>query len=105
MRKSVEWRRGAPPWLRSNLTPSHVRAVEFYRTNGREKAIAELNRRDGAFATGMDYVDVHNLNGVCVAHPVSRDVVGQNWLDVTDMHGKRFIKEIINARRRTRMAG
>jgi len=62
-----------------------------------EKAIAELNRRDGAFAKGMDYVDVHDLNGVCVAHPVSPDVVGQNRLDVADMHGKHFIKEIVDA--------
>ena len=82
---------------RNEVIAQVTKAVEFYRANGREKAIAELNRRDGAFAKGMDYVDVHDLNGVCIAHPVSPDVVGQNRLDVADMHGKRFIKEIVDA--------
>ena len=52
---------------RNEVIAQVTKAVEFYRANGREKAIAELNRRDGAFAKGMDYVDVHDLNGVCVA--------------------------------------
>lgn len=86
---------GAPS--RNDVIARVTKAVEFYRANGREKAIAELNRRDGAFAKGMDYVDVHDLNGVCVAHPVSPEVVGQNRLDVADMHGKHFIKEIVDA--------
>ncbi len=73
------------------------RAVEFYRQNGREKTIAELNRRDGAFAKGMDYVDLHDLNGVCIAHPRSPDLVGQNRLDSADPRGKRYIREIIDA--------
>src|ERR1700730_4745679 len=72
-------------------------AVQFYRTNGRERTIAELNRHDGAFAKGMDYVDLHDMNGVCVAHPKSPDLVGQNRLGVADIHGKHFIMEIIDA--------
>src|ERR1700676_1158231 len=84
---------------RNDVIAQVTKAGEFYRANGREKAIAELNRRDGAFAKGMDYVDVHDLNGVCVAHPVSPDIVGQNRLDVADMHGKHFIQEIVTAAR------
>ena len=82
---------------RNDVIAQVTKAVEFYRAYGREKTLAELNRRDGAFARGMDYVDVHDLNGVCLAHPISPDVVGQNRLDVADMHGKRFIKEIVDA--------
>jgi cytochrome c len=82
---------------RNDVIAQVTKAVEFYRANGRERTLAELNRRDGQFAQGMDYVDVHDLNGVCVAHPVSPDVVGQNRLDVADMHGKRFIREIVEA--------
>jgi cytochrome c len=82
---------------RNDVIAQVTKAVEFYRANGREKTLAELNKHDGQFAKGMDYVDVHDLNGVCVAHPVSPDVVGQNRLDVADMHGKRFIKEIVDA--------
>ena len=73
------------------------KAVEFYRQNGRDKTIAELNRRDGAFAKGMDYVDLHDINGVCIAHPRSPDLIGQNRLDSADPQGKHFIREIIEA--------
>jgi cytochrome c len=82
---------------RNDVIAQVIKAMEFYRANGREKTLAELNKRDGQFAKGMDYVDVHDLNGVCVAHPVSPDIVGKNRLDVADMHGKRFIKEIVDA--------
>ena len=74
-----------------------AKAVEFYRTNGRERALAAFNRKDGPFARGMDYVDVHDLNGVCLAHPLSQDVVGVNRLTVADMHGKKFIQEMVDA--------
>lgn len=73
------------------------KAVEFYRQNGRDKTIAELNRRDGAFAKGVDYVDLHDINGVCIAHPRSPDLVGQNRLDSADPQGQRLIREIIEA--------
>jgi len=51
---------GAP--TRSDVVEIVDKAVEFYRQNGREKTIAELNRHDGAFARGMDYVDLHDMN-------------------------------------------
>jgi len=75
------------------------KAVEFYKTSGRERALAAFNSKDGPFAKGMDYVDVHDLNGVCVAHPLSSDIVGVNRLTVADMHGKKFIQEMVDAAR------
>ena len=74
-----------------------ARAVEFYKENGRQRALAAFNDREGPFAKGMDYIDVHDLSGVCVAHPVQPSIVGTNRLDVADMHGKKFILEIVNA--------
>jgi cytochrome c len=71
------------------------KAVAFYKANGREKALAELNNKDGQFAKGEDYVDVHDTSGVCVAHPVSPGIVGLNRLDQADPNGKQFIKEIV----------
>ena len=76
-----------------------TKAVEFYKSNGRDRALAAFNRKDGPFAKGMDYVDVHDLNGVCLAHPLSSDVVGVNRLSVADMHGKKFIQEMVDAAR------
>jgi signal transduction histidine kinase len=84
---------------RNEVIAQVAKAVEFYRTNGRQRALAAFNSRGGPFAQGMDYVDVHDLSGVCVAHPLSPDIVGTNRLDVADMHGKKFILEIVNAAR------
>ena len=84
---------------RDEVIAQVAKAVEFYRTNGRQRALAAFNSRGGPFAKGMDYIDVHDLTGVCVAHPLSPDIVGTNRLDVADMHGKKFILEIVNAAR------
>lgn len=71
------------------------KAVEYYKANGKEKALAEFNNRDGLFAKGEDYVDVHDLNGVCVAHPISPAKVGLNRLDQSDSAGKFYVKELV----------
>ena len=73
------------------------KAVEFYKTSGREKALVEFNKRDGQFAKGEDYVDVHDLNGVCVAHPISPAKVGLNRLDQSDSAGKFYVKDLVGA--------
>ena len=71
------------------------KAVEFYKANGREKTLAEMNNKDGQFAHGEDYVDVHDTSGTCVAHPITPGIVGLNRMDQADPNGKQFIKEMI----------
>jgi hypothetical protein len=73
------------------------KAADFYKSNGRDKSIAEFNKKDGMFAKGEDYVDVHDLNGVCVAHPISPAKVGLNRLDSTDSAGKFYVKELVDS--------
>jgi signal transduction histidine kinase len=73
------------------------KAVDFYKANGKEKALVEFNKKDGQFAKGEDYVDVHDLNGVCVAHPISPAKVGLNRLDQSDSAGKFYVKELVDA--------
>ena len=73
------------------------KAVEFYKANGKDKALAEFNKKDGLFAKGEDYVDVHDLNGVCVAHPISPAKVGLNRLDQSDSAGKFYVKDLVDA--------
>jgi cytochrome c len=86
---------GAP--TKDEVVAQVKKAVQFYQANGREKTLAELNNKDGMFAKGQDYVDVHDTSGVCVAHPVSPGIVGLNRLDQADPNGKQFIKEIVEA--------
>jgi cytochrome c len=73
------------------------KAVEFYQANGKDKALAELNKKDGLFAKGEDYVDVHDVSGVCLAHPISPAKVGLNRLDQSDSAGKFYIKDLVAA--------
>ena len=73
------------------------KAVDYYKANGKDKALVEFNKRDGLFAKGEDYVDVHDVNGVCVAHPISPAKVGVNRLDTSDSAGKFYVKELVDA--------
>ena len=73
------------------------KAVDFYKANGKDKALVEFNKKDGQFAKGEDYVDVHDINGVCVAHPISPAKVGVNRLDTSDSAGKFYVKELVDA--------
>jgi cytochrome c len=73
------------------------KAVDFYKANGKDKALVEFNKKDGLFAKGEDYVDVHDISGVCVAHPISPAKVGLNRLDQSDSAGKFYIKDLVDA--------
>src|ERR1700737_1561070 len=74
----------APP--KEEVVATVKKAVAFYKENGRAKALVEFNNKNGQFAKGEDYVDVHDLNGVCLAHPTSPEVVGTNRLDQKDLN-------------------
>jgi len=73
------------------------KAVAFYQANGRDRALAEFNNKEGLFAKGEDYVDVHDINGVCVAHPISPAKVGLNRIDQSDSAGKFYVKDLVDA--------
>ncbi|HME39034.1 MAG TPA: cache domain-containing protein [Steroidobacteraceae bacterium] len=73
------------------------KAVDFYKANGKDKALVEFNKKDGQFAKGEDYVDVHDLSGVCLAHPISPAKVGLNRLDQSDSAGKFYVKDLVDA--------
>ena len=73
--------------------------MAFYKANGREKTLAEMNNKDGQFAKGEDYVDVHDTNGVCVHIRFRRGIVGLNRMEQADPNRKQWIKEIVEQRR------
>jgi cytochrome c len=81
------------------------KAIVFYNSSGRAKALVEFNNKDGQFAKGENYVDVHDLNGVCLAHPTSPEVVGTNRLEQKDLNGKFWIKDIIAATKKGDTSG
>lgn len=71
-------------------------AVAFAGQKGKEAVIAELSKSDGIFAAGSEYVFAYDENGVMAAHPKNPRLIGQNLLEVPDVNGKLFRKDIID---------
>jgi cytochrome c len=90
----------APSFAGEEFTPEAVirfvdRAADFYKTNGRDKTLAELNTRNGRFQKGDVYVFAYGLDGSVIAHPINPKLIGKNLLDVPDVDGKFFRREIL----------
>jgi len=86
---------GAPS--KDEVVAQVKKGIAFYKSAGKEKALAEFNNKEGQFAKGEDYIDVHDVGGTCVAHPTTQSLVGLNRLEAADPAGKKFIKEIVDA--------
>jgi cytochrome c len=71
------------------------KAAAFAASNGKDKLIAEVNKKDGSFNQGELYVFVYDLTGTLVADPVNTNLVGQNNVSKPDADGKLFRKEIV----------
>ena len=71
------------------------KAAAFAATNGKDKLIAEVNKKDGSFNQGELYVFVYDLNGTLIADPVNPTLLGQNNLAKPDADGKLFRKEFV----------
>jgi len=71
------------------------KAVTLYKKVGREKAFEAMNDPKGEFQYKDLYIWVIDLdaNGLCVARPVFRQLIGQELCDFVDADGKYFMKE------------
>jgi cytochrome c len=72
------------------------KAVTFLKANGKEKALAEFNKRHGTFVKGDLYVFVYDLNGRLLAHPVNPELVGKDLLNEPDSKGKLFRRNVVD---------
>jgi signal transduction histidine kinase len=72
-------------------------AIDYYKANGKTKTLALLSTKDNQFGKGEAYVDVHDLNGVCLAHPNTPGIIGLSRLDQADPKGKFVYREIAAA--------
>jgi cytochrome c len=70
-------------------------AAKFLKTEGKEKALQECNKPDGKWVKGEIYVFAYDFQGVIVAHPKNPKLVGKNMLEVPDVDGKLFRKDIV----------
>jgi cytochrome c len=72
------------------------KAIEFYKKNGREKALAEISNPKGKFVDRDLYVTVYALDGTCLAH-INSKIIGKNMWDQRDIDGKHFTQERLEA--------
>jgi cytochrome c len=71
------------------------RAAGFLKKEGRAKALAAFNDRNGPFAYRDLYVFAYDLEGTCLAHPTKPERVGKNNLGDKDPDGRLFVAERI----------
>ena len=75
------------------------KAVELIVSEGPEKAFKQISDPKGAFIDRDLYVFVVDLKGIIRAHSGDQSLIGKNMLDVRDMDGKAFIRDLIRQAR------
>ena len=70
-------------------------AISFYRTVGREVALAEFSNSNGMFVQQELYIFVLSPTGTMLAHGINDKFVGLDFSKVKDSNGKPFNQEIL----------
>ena len=70
------------------------KAAQYVKANGKEKAFKEFNNPRGMFTKGELYIFCNDMKGVTLSHGQNVKLVGKNVLDLKDVEGKYFIKEM-----------
>jgi hypothetical protein len=70
-------------------------AVRFYKTVGRDVALAEFSNPNGMFVQSELYIFVLSPTGTMLAHGVNERFVGLDFSNVRDSDGNPFIKEML----------
>jgi cytochrome c len=72
------------------------KAVAAIKTEGADKAYAEISDPRGPFVDGDLYIVVYRMDGLVVAHDADKNRIGTNLLHDKDVDGKEFVKERID---------
>ena len=70
-------------------------AVRFYKTVGRDVALAEYSNPNGMFVQNELYIFILSPTGTMLAHGVNERFVGLDFSKVRDSDGNPFIKEVL----------
>ncbi len=70
-------------------------AVSFITTNGIDAGIKALSDSTGQYVKGELYVFAYDTSGTMVVHPKNSKLIGKNLINVPDVDGKLFRKDII----------
>jgi cytochrome c len=72
------------------------KAAAFFKANGKDKGVAEVNNPAGQFKKGDLYVFAQEFSGVMLANGGNPKLSGQNHLELKDPTGKLFVKEMVD---------
>jgi len=70
------------------------KAIDFYKANGKDKALAAFSDSKGQFVKDDLYIYVLDMNGKMLAHPKA-DLVGADFMVKKDADGKLFAADIV----------
>lgn len=71
-------------------------AKSFYRASGKRIALAEFTNPNGMFTQDEMYIYVLNSKGTMLAHGINEKFVGEDFSELMDSDGKKFIREIVD---------
>jgi hypothetical protein len=72
-----------------------VKAAEHLKSVGPDKAFQEFGGKDGPWHDRDLYVTVLDTQGVMVAHGTNAGLVGKSMIDLKDVDGKAFNRDVI----------
>ncbi|MGA3400180.1 MAG: cache domain-containing protein [Acetobacteraceae bacterium] len=73
-----------------------IKAAEYLKSVGPDKALPEFNAKDGPWHDRDLFVAVIDSKGVMVAHGSNPGLIGRNVLELKDVEGKPFNREWVS---------
>ncbi len=70
-------------------------AISFYKSSGKGIAMAAFTYPHGMFVKDELYIYVLNSRGIMLAHGVNEKFVGEDFIELMDLNGKKFVREIV----------
>lgn len=71
-------------------------ALQFAKKNGRQKALAAFNDKNGNFTKDGRYIFAYDYEGRNLALPFQPELIGTNRIDVRDPNGVDFVRQAID---------
>jgi signal transduction histidine kinase len=65
-----------------------------------DEAFKSFAEKDSKWRNGDYYMFVYDLDGTCIFHPITPELIGKNVIDLRDMNGKPIIRQITDVGRK-----
>lgn len=72
------------------------KGAAFMKTKGKEEMIKQINAKNPDYVQGPLYLVMRDDKGVVLANPVNPAMIGKDLLEVPDVDGKLFRREILD---------